>query len=114
MRVFTVHTPPATSPGAGGATPLLLAEGFSWLALLFGPLWLLAHRLWLPAVALLLAGAALAVASPWLALALHLIFAFEAQELRRWSLARQGWQAAGLVAAPNAEAALQRLVDAAA
>jgi hypothetical protein len=94
--------------------PLLVPEGFGWAALLFGPLWLLAHRLWWPAAALFVASALLGLVSPWAAAGLQVVFAFEAQDIRRWALARQGWQAAGVVAAPDAEAATQRLLDAAA
>ena len=58
MRVFTVHTPPAENASAAEPMPLLLAEGFCWAALLFGPLWLLAHRLWWPAAAFFVAAVA--------------------------------------------------------
>ena len=108
MQVFTVHS------RAAEASPLLLPEGFSWLALLLGPLWLLVHRLWLPALGFLVLSVALGLVSPWFSLAVQLLFGFEAQDIRRWALARQGWQTVGLVAAPNAEAATQRLLDAAA
>ncbi len=56
MRVWTVHVPlPADDAGGGRRRPrrpgpVLVREGFSWGAFLFGPFWLLAHRLWLPAL----------------------------------------------------------------
>jgi hypothetical protein len=114
MRVFTVHTPPAGHAAAGEAMPLLVPERFSWAALLFGPLWLLAHRLWWPAAALLGASMLLGLLSPWAAAGVQLVFAFEAEDVRRWALARQGWTVAGVVAAADAERATQRLLDAAA
>ncbi len=114
MRVFTVHTPPADNAAAGEAVPLLVAEGFCLMALLFGPLWLLAHKLWWPAAALFVASALLGLLSPWAAAGLQLVFAFEAQDIRRWALARRGWTLAGVVAAADAERATQRLLDAAA
>lgn len=114
MRVFTVHTPPAGNVSAGEVMPMLVPEGFSWAALLFGPLWLLAHRLWWPAAALFVASLLLGFVSPWAAAGLQLLFAFEAEDVRRWLLARQGWQVAGVVAAADAGAATQRLLDAAA
>ncbi len=42
MSVYTVHLKPDSEP-------VLVREGFSWLALLFGPLWLALHRAWLAA-----------------------------------------------------------------
>ena len=42
MRGYTAHLKP-------GRTPVLVPEGFSWAAWLFGPLWLAAHRAWVPA-----------------------------------------------------------------
>ena len=114
MRVFTVHMPPAENASAGETLPLLVPERFSWGALLFGPLWLLAHRLWWPAAGFLLASLLLGLLSPWAAAGLQVVFAFEAEDIRRWALARQGWQAAGVVAAPDQQAATQRLLDAAA
>jgi hypothetical protein len=114
MRVFTVHTPPAENASAGEPMPLMVPERFSWAALLFGPLWLLAHKLWGPAAVLFVASAVLGFVSPWAAAGLQLVFAFEAEDVRRWALARQGWSVAGVVAAADAEAATQRLLDAAA
>ena len=114
MRVFTVHTPPAETASAGAAMPLLVPEGFCGFALLFGPLWLLAHRLWWQAAVLFVASALLGLLSPWAAAGLQLVFAFEAEDIRRWALARQGWTVAGVVASADAEAATQRLLDAAA
>ena len=43
MRFWTAHI-------RAGAAPVLVREGFSWGALLFGPLWLAVHRAWIPAV----------------------------------------------------------------
>ena len=52
MRVWTVHLPPPTDRAGRPSrrSPVLVQEGFSWGAFLFGPLWLLAHRLWLSAL----------------------------------------------------------------
>lgn len=112
MRVYTVHMPPEAA--AGEAAPLLLAEGFSWPAFLFGPFWLAARRLWLPALAWLVLALLAAWLSPWLALGLALLLGFEAQDLHRRALGRAGWREQGVVAAPDAARATQRLVDAAA
>ncbi len=42
MRFWTIHM-------RANAPPVLVREGFSWTALLFGPLWLAWHRAWIPA-----------------------------------------------------------------
>jgi hypothetical protein len=113
MRVYTVHEPPASSGAAG---PVLVREGFSWAALLFGPLWALAHRLWLEALAwfllVLLAGLLSPWFGPWAAIGLQFLLAAEARNLRRWALRRRGWTEAAVVAAPTEPLATQRLLDA--
>jgi hypothetical protein len=115
MRVWTVHTPPeAAATGRGAA---LLPERFSSGAFLFGPLWLLFHRLWWEAAGLV--GAELILGfllPPWAlppaALAIALLLGLHGQDLRRAALARRGWRLAEVVAAPDEERALARLLDA--
>ena len=48
MKFWTAHI-------RAGAAPELVREGFSWGALIFGPLWLAAHRAWIAAVLTLVA-----------------------------------------------------------
>src|ERR1700726_1711287 len=48
MAVYTVHEPPLKT----GTAPeperfIFVRDGFSFAALLFGPLWMLRHRMWL-------------------------------------------------------------------
>jgi hypothetical protein len=125
MRVWTVHLPPAApSPArpdgvaAAGAPPaVLLREGFAWGAAIFGPFWLLRHRLWLEAaiwlgLALLVAGLAPGWAVLPAGLALQFLLGDSAQELRGAALARRGYALANLVAAPDLDRALARLLDA--
>ena len=48
MAVYTVHEPPLR--GAPAPDPerfVFVRDGFSFWALLFGPLWMLRHRMWL-------------------------------------------------------------------
>lgn len=109
MKFWTVHL-------RGNAEPLLLREGFTPWAALFGPFWLLAHRAWIPAALAFCAGAAASllpspidgVAEFALAWATGLF----GRDLVRWSLARQGWLLAHVVAAQDEEAALARLLTA--
>jgi hypothetical protein len=112
MRVYTVHAPPTAATPAEDAAPVLIPEGFSWAALLFGPLWALANRLWLPALAWLVLEALATWLSPWAGLGLQFLLAAEARNIRRWTLARRGWREAGVVAAPTEASATQRLLDA--
>ena len=110
MRIYTVHL------SLWGRPPVLLREGFSWGALIFGPLWLAAHRAWIPA-ALALCLYVLIAALPlpgiqWiLALALAWALGLWGHDLARWSLARRGYSLAHVVAARDADAAFVRLLD---
>src|SRR5579872_860046 len=60
MPVYTVH-----APGAGGSDLrstdrfVFVRDGFHFWAMLFGPLWLIAHRLWLALIGWLIAVIAL-------------------------------------------------------
>ncbi|MBO9422039.1 DUF2628 domain-containing protein [Labrenzia sp. R4_1] len=79
-------------------------DKFSPLAFLFSIPWILFHRMWLVLLgylavtlvieiaALSLGGAAMGIA----AFAIAILFGFEAQALRCWSLERKGWQMVGV------------------
>jgi len=111
VRFYTVHL-------RFGGAPVLLAEGFSWGAAIFGPIWLLAHRAWIAAaiaLAVALAIGVLARGSPaaaalWLAYAW--LLGLFGRDLVRWSLERRGYALAHVVAARDAEAAYGRLLAA--
>ena len=110
MILYTAHTREM-------AAPVLVAERFSWGALIFGPLWLAAHRAWIAAiVALLLYMAAAAVPEhawrPFLAFAVAILLGLLGQDLRRWTLARRGFLLAHVVAARDRDEALARLLAA--
>ncbi len=109
MRIYTAHTHPTRAP-------VLVREGFSWGAAIFGPLWLFFHRAWLAAVLVLCAEVLLGlIPLPPLRFGLELALAWLlglfGQDLRRWSLARQGFLLAHVVAGADADAALARLLD---
>ncbi len=100
MTLYTIH---ALSPEAGAVDPVSLAfvkDGFSWPAFFFGPLWLVFRRMWLVlagwlVVAILLAGLRFALpggTADTVGLLAMLLFAFEANDLRRWTLDRAGWR----------------------
>jgi hypothetical protein len=99
----------------------VVKEGFSWPALIFTAFWALWHRMWLVFVILLVAGVALEfaltisgadeISALAISLGYSLFVGFGANDWRRRSLARRGMQLMGIVAAPDAEAALHRYVD---
>lgn len=117
MRVYTVHL----KAGGDAESAVLVKEGFSWPALFFGPLWSLYRRLWLAtllwlAVLVLLTaatrlwpGGAVAFSAAWTAFGI--LFACEANDLRRRKLARRGWREAGVVGGAGQDAAARRFAD---
>jgi hypothetical protein len=120
MRIYTIHEGP---PEADGAPRLAaIKEGFCWPALLLTVLWALWHRLWLVAVLFLGAEAALsgllalagadALATAAFNGAVAAAVGLLANDLRRWTLTRRGYEEAAIVAAPDAEAALHRYLAA--
>ena len=125
MRVWTVHTPTETrrfrrKTDLETRLPVLVPEGFAWLAFLFGLPWLLRHRLWLEAVIYVAVLAILAALSPVLdlsvvavaGLALHWLLGAQAQDLRRAALGRRGFRQAHVVAERDADRALARVLEA--
>lgn len=90
---------------------VFVREGFAVFALLFPLLWLLVHRMWwvLIGFAVILAavnaGATLMglgeTATSLALLVLTLFFALNANELRRWTLERRGYQVVGAVSGRN-------------
>ncbi|MDR3498170.1 MAG: DUF2628 domain-containing protein [Parvibaculum sp.] len=99
MRIYTVHQR-AGAP-ADGEGLVFVKEGFAWPALFVPLLWLLFARLWLAALAFAIVALALAAAAETLglgpnaaivlSLALQFLLACEANDIRRWTLARRGY-----------------------
>ena len=121
MAVYTVHEPPSRA----GAEPaperfVFVRDGFSFAALLFGPLWMLLHRMWL-----VLLGYGVVVAGLTLLLHLHgsaavgtlvwtlfaLLLGIEAATLRRFTLGRRGFRNVGIVVGDDLELAERRFFD---
>jgi len=108
VRIFTAHTR-ADSP------PVLVREGFSWGAFIFGPFWLLAQRAWIAGVLVLCAFVAISVlaaepARSLLNLALAWLLGLTGHDLRRGALERRGYLLAHVVAAGDGDSALARLL----
>ncbi len=109
----------------GGLDPdrdvVLVKEGFSWPAFVFGPLWALTRRLWLAAAAFALALAgieSLAHAGDLdptvraaLTLGISMVFGWIGNDLRRRKLERQGFVFQGVVAGDTIDAAFGRFLD---
>jgi Protein of unknown function (DUF2628) len=98
-----------------GAPPVLVREGFSWGALLFGPLWLAAHRAWIPAVLTVVASLLIVLLatkgiSVVLMAGVIMLLGLSGQDLRRWSLDHRGYLLAQVIAAHNELGALERLL----
>jgi hypothetical protein len=123
MAVYTVHEPPLKAGATSGPEPerfIFVRDGFSFAALLFGPLWMLRHRMWL-----VLLGYGAVVGALSLVLRLHasasvglivwtlvaLLLGFEAGTLRRFTLRRRGWTNIGIVVGDDLELAERRFFD---
>lgn len=109
MRFWSAHI-------RAGVAPILVHEGFSWGALLLGPVWLALHRAWIAAVlalvalvliALLAEGAVMAA----LLAAVAVLLGLSGHDLRRWSLDHRGYLLAQVVAAHDELEALARLLE---
>ena len=108
MTFYTAHLKP-------DAEPVLVKEGFSWGALVFGPLWLAAHHAWIAAAFTLAGYVLIAVlipppASRILVLGLAALLGLIGRDLRRWTLQQRGYLLTHVVAARDPEDALLRLV----
>lgn len=109
VLAFTVHEPPnpPADPVERAERLVFIKDGFSFAALLLGPIWLLLNRMWIVlAIYVVIAfgiGAVLEllkVAHIWATLtglALNFLIALEGDSLRRWTLERRGWQLVGTV-----------------
>jgi hypothetical protein len=107
VKVWTAHTRESSAP-------VLVREGFSWAAFVFGPIWLLARRAWIPAALVWCAwiGAALLPDTIGLLVlaALHWLLGLAGQDMLRWSLGLRGFLLAHVIAATDEDAALARLL----
>jgi hypothetical protein len=108
VRIFTAHL-------RQGAVPVLICEGFSLWAALFGWIWLLWQRAWIPA-ALVFAVDVLAVrvggssAGAAICLGVVVLQGLLGRDLVRWSLGRRGFVDGPIVAARDHDSALARLL----
>jgi hypothetical protein len=122
MAVYTVHEP---LPKAGASSEperfVFVRDGFSFWALLLGPLWMLRHRMWLVLLGYIALVAAVSMvfrlnASDKIGFAvwglIALLIGFEAGTLRRFTLRRRGYRNIGIVVGDDLELAERRFFDA--
>lgn len=108
MKIWTAHE-------KANLPPVLVREGFSFGALVFGPFWLAAHRAWLPAIAALLLSLLIVLltnppASMLLMPGLALLLGFSGWDLVRWSIAHRGYLESNVVTGRHEDDANFRLL----
>ncbi|MEN3929640.1 DUF2628 domain-containing protein [Microvirga sp. W0021] len=109
MKSYTVHFPKGcTEPNADALTgAVLIRDGFSWGAFIFGPFWLLWNRLWLTGIIMLVVLITVSTLADMLEFEpitwgiadflIMLLIGFEANSLKRWTYERRGQPVAGIV-----------------
>jgi hypothetical protein len=108
VRLYSAHL-------KGNAEPVLVSEGFSWGALIFGPLWLAFHRAWIAAALSFAAFIFIAVlipepASTVLGIALAVILGLIGHDLRSWALEHRGYVLVHILAGRRIDDAWMRLI----
>ncbi|MBN9673127.1 DUF2628 domain-containing protein [Roseibium aggregatum] len=108
MTSYVVMAPPEFSDLAGDAQESdrlqFVPDRFSFLAFVFSIVWLLFHRMWLVLLGYLgvtlvfelVALASNSAVGGVVTFLVSLLFGFEAQALRRWSLEKKGWRVIGI------------------
>jgi len=124
MSVYTVYEPPLRAAEAAPNPErfVFVRDGFSFWAFLLAPLWMLWHRLWLVLLIYIVVAVGLDSAAYYagidaagvslIELCIAVLIGFEASTLRRFTLARRGFENVGVVAGDTIEAAEQRFFDA--
>lgn len=123
MAAYTVHEPPEklASKEERAESLVFIRDGFSWLAAIFGPLYLLFRGEWRALALYLVIATVLAVvlqalgAQPdwigWAMLLLNIVVGFEMSELRRRSLSRARWREIATVNGAGEDEAERRFFE---
>ena len=116
MKIYSVQTLPWSSSSDGDV--VMIVEGFSWPALIFGPFWALWHGMWRTAIVLLVIGAAIGGLGAGAGFAVDLVSVFQilvqiglglwGNDIRRAALARRGYVERAVVAGRDGEEAEHR------
>jgi hypothetical protein len=107
VKIWTAHEKPH-------ASPVLVHEGFSFGALIFGALWLAVQQAWWPAGGVFLLNILILLlthrpASLVFILGLRLLLGFSGRDLVRWSIARRGYLESNVVTGRDEDEARSRL-----
>lgn len=117
MRTYTVHAPPEEPPAPERFA--FVKDGISWPALFVPVLWILWHRLWLTLIGYVI----FVLVLMWTERLLDedvaaivgilgaILFALEANNIRRLSLGRRGWRDLGSSYGDTLEAAETRFFE---
>jgi hypothetical protein len=115
MAIYTVLAPPPRDgdPAQEALNTAFVKDGFSWPALFFAAPWMIYRRMWLTLVLYVAVMAALGYAmqraggdfGASVVLLVHLLFALEANNLRRWTLERRGFRLVAVAEGRNIEEA---------
>ena len=124
VTAFTVHEPPETGGTAveRAESLVFVEDGFSWRAALFGQLYFIFRGEWFGlavyiVAALVLSGVLYLFGADnrwliWMLVFLNIVAGFEANELKRWALARAGWREIAAVSGRGQEEAERRFFEA--
>jgi hypothetical protein len=109
VRIFTTHL-------RRGAEPRLVREGFSLSGAVFGALWLAVQGSWIPAALTALAAVVAWRIALWLqngavVLGFAVLQGLLVRDLLRWNLSLRGFETGPVIAAPDEDAALFRLLE---
>lgn len=109
MRLYTVHELSGAAVDSEGVE--FVHEGFCWPAFFMALPWLVYKRLWLALLLYVVALVLFGVAVTWAgftglaalacSLALHFIFAAEANDIHRWTLTQRGYREIAVVSGRN-------------
>jgi hypothetical protein len=112
MAAFVVMQPPNRDGADSKEPPVFVHDGFSLVAFLVPPLWLLWHRLWIEAAAALILAIAIGSLGAWLgpangmlSLFLSLYVGLENGALRVNALRRRGWNVRAVIEAESSDEA---------
>ena len=123
MAIYTVHQPPLKKYESAPNPErfVFVRDGFSFWALIFGPLWMLRHRMWLVLIGYVVVVVAMHFALRFVGASgstttvagvlLALLIGIEAGTLRRFTLGRRGFRNLGVVVADDRETAERRFFD---
>jgi hypothetical protein len=117
VTAYYVYEPASEAPNVAARADALdfVKDGISWAALIVPAFWLIYHRMWIELLVYLAAYGALGWAMTysqngsdflaWIGIALTFLFAFEANDLRRYALERKGYRQLGVAMGRSRESA---------